>query len=106
MRVATSYKLSFNSPNLLATQHSISYDIAVSIIEKALKSVKADTVSQYVSIRMESLRQATHKNRNNHRWIELFPFNTLQTDIHSKNGEEELINQRSKSISKASESHR
>jgi hypothetical protein len=42
-----------------------SYDIAVSIIEKAIKSVKADTVSQYESIRIENLRQATHKNRTN-----------------------------------------
>jgi len=85
MRVVTSHKLSFNSPNLRTTQHSISYDIAASIIEKALKSVKEDTVSIYDSVRMESLRQATHKNQTNHRWIELSPFNTLQTDIHSKN---------------------
>ena len=84
MRVVTSHKLSFNSPNLRTTQHSISYDIAVSIIEKALKSVKEDTVSIYDSIRMESLRQAIHKNQATYRWIELSPFNALQTDTHSK----------------------
>jgi hypothetical protein len=84
MRVVTSHKLSFNSPNMRTSQHSISYDIAVSIIEKALKSVKEDTVSQYESIRMESLRLATHKNQATHRWIELSPFNALQTDTHSK----------------------
>jgi hypothetical protein len=85
MRVVTSYKLSFNSPNLRTMNNSISYDIALSIIEKALKSVKADTESKYDSIRIESLRQATHKNQTNHKWLQLSPFNTLHTDIHSKN---------------------